>query len=57
MFAVGFTDSVHYHNVPKRLLEIGRNWVTSSEKLDTPLKPRTNDVPCFSAGELKYTGT
>lgn len=51
VFAVGFTDSVHYHKVPKALQENGRNWVTSSEKLDTPLDARTNDVPCFSAGE------
>lgn len=57
VFAVGFTDSVHYHKVPKHLQEIGRNWITSSETLDTPLKKRTNDVPCFSAGESHYMGT
>ncbi|XP_063708461.1 FAM172 family protein homolog CG10038 isoform X2 [Culicoides brevitarsis] len=57
VFAVGFTDSVHYHNVPKTLQEYGRNWVTSSEKLDTPLKKRTNDVPCFSAGHTKHEYT
>lgn len=57
VFAVGFTDSVHYHNVPKHLQAIGRNWVTSNEPLDTPLKLRTNDVPCFSAGHTKHEYT
>uniref|UniRef100_A0A336LLT8 CSON001860 protein n=1 Tax=Culicoides sonorensis TaxID=179676 RepID=A0A336LLT8_CULSO len=57
VFAVGFTDSVHYHNVPQYLQEISRNWVTSSEPLDTPMKTRTNDVPCFSAGHNKHEYT
>lgn len=52
VFAVGFTDSVHYSRVPKPLQNVGRNWITSSQPLDTPLKSSTHDVPSFSAGEL-----
>lgn len=53
VFALGMTDSVHFTGkVPSALQEIGRNWVTSTQPLDTPVRASKGDVPSFSAGEL-----
>lgn len=38
-------------------LQIGRNWVTSSKKLDTPLQSSTNDIARYSAGHIKHEWT
>ncbi|XP_055609147.1 FAM172 family protein homolog CG10038-like isoform X2 [Uranotaenia lowii] len=58
VFAVGFTDSVHSSSlVPKVLTEIGRNWVTSREPIDTPLSISKTDLPRYSAGHTKHEMT
>lgn len=55
VFAVGMTDSVHFGGkVSPALQQIGRNWVTSSQPLDTPVRSAKSDVPSFSAGELLF---
>ncbi|XP_053695678.1 FAM172 family protein homolog CG10038 isoform X1 [Sabethes cyaneus] len=58
VFAVGFTDSVHSPSlVPEPLIEIGRNWVTSKEPLDTTLTISKHDLPRYSAGHIKHEMT
>lgn len=58
VFAVGFTDSVHSSSlVPEQLIEIGRNWVTSKEPLDTTLTISKRDLPRYSAGHIKHEMT
>lgn len=40
------------------ILQIGRNWVTSKEPLDTPLVLNDQrDVPRYSAGHIKHEFT
>lgn len=52
VFAVGMTDSVHFGGkVSPALQQIGRNWISSSQPLDAPVRSSKNDVPSFSAGE------
>ncbi|XP_018025019.1 cotranscriptional regulator FAM172A isoform X2 [Hyalella azteca] len=61
VFAVAFTDSVHSSPLPKtfgHFLKISRNWVTSSEPLDTRLRLRgPRDVVIFSAGVQSHEMT
>jgi hypothetical protein len=55
---IAFTDSVHgmvagnkkhvTHFIEKR----ARNWVTSQKPLDTPIRKRTGDCLCVSAGTM-----
>lgn len=54
VFAVAFTDSVHgARGMNKRLLEIGINFVSSDEPLNTKLQS-SNDVERRSAGTSKH---
>lgn len=55
VFAIGMTDSVHFGGkLTEQIQDIGRNWVTSTQPLDTPLRSSKNDVPHFSAGNNLY---
>ncbi|KAK9508114.1 hypothetical protein O3M35_007847 [Rhynocoris fuscipes] len=64
VFAIGLTDSVH-GKIPRvvssvladHLAKIGRNWVSSSEALDTPLPEQAGEIQCVSAGTPKHEMT
>ncbi|XP_073989562.1 FAM172 family protein homolog CG10038 isoform X2 [Rhodnius prolixus] len=61
VFAIGLTDSVH-GKIPRavssvladHLAKIGRNWVSSSDVLDSPLPEQTGEIQCVSAGISKH---
>ncbi|CAG9790772.1 unnamed protein product [Diatraea saccharalis] len=55
--AIVFTDSVHAFSpikMPKFMKEISRNWISSSEPLDTPMKTPEFDCHRVSAGHPKH---
>ncbi|XP_049871509.1 FAM172 family protein homolog CG10038 [Pectinophora gossypiella] len=58
--AIAFTDSVHgYSNtkISKHMKQITRNWISSNEPIDTPMKTPDYDVPRVSAGHPKHEMT
>lgn len=62
VFALGFTDSVHYTpRNEEELLEflhgIGRNFVSSQKPLNEQLSEKVDDIPRFSAGHVKHEWT
>lgn len=63
VFAIGLTDSVHFINkdFTDKQLEyfgaVGRNWVTSGEVVDTPVKSRGAVPACVSAGHKQHEMT
>ncbi|KAG4073413.1 hypothetical protein HA402_007669 [Bradysia odoriphaga] len=61
VFAVGLTDSVHMSLPPgirEHLQNIGRNWVTSAQPLNTPSKYQHHlDVQRLSAGHKEHEWT
>lgn len=61
VFAIGLTDSVH-GKIPRavssvladHLSKIGRNWVSSTDPLDSPLPEQPGEIQCVSAGIAKH---
>lgn len=58
VIAVAFTDSVHSgRGLSKKLIEVGVNFVTSEEPLDTVLRRYDGDMERRSAGHIKHEMT
>lgn len=55
--AVAFTDSVHGRGLTKKLIDVGVNFVTSDEPLDTVLRQYEGDVERRSAGHTRHEMT
>lgn len=58
--AIAFTDSVHgYSNIKitDYMKKTAKNWISSSEPLDTPMKTPEYDIVRVSAGNLKHEMT
>ncbi|XP_023226430.1 protein FAM172A-like [Centruroides sculpturatus] len=64
VFAIALTDSVHslsHQKVNSQAIQwlqkVARNWVSSSQPLDTPLRTDQYEVPCVSAGDKRHEMT
>lgn len=55
--AVAFTDSVHGRGLTKKLIDVGVNFVTSDEPLDTVLRQHDGDMERRSAGHTRHEMT